>query len=509
MKNIKKVIKIGKKLDELGVKYSSLSWTKYTTGFDFGVDQAYEKYTEVLKNKKYFEIILNHQEKPLDPVDKRRIDIIVLAFKLYHLSDELNQLDLRIQKKTNELSHILNTFRFTLDGREIRSTEIAQILRSDDDRERRKRAFLCRAQINRPLVDGGFIDLINMRKEYAKLYGAKNFITLRLEFDELEPGIFDNWDQEIQNRLPGLKDICAKFGKEYISDEQVMGWDSAYISAKLAPQLNQIVDMSKYYDVIRNLFLKFGFDISRYNITYDIFCRKNKSEWGYNFTIKNGIDSRILANVENRYHEYGVLLHETGHAVHFFNLNPEDILLNMGVSGIITEGFANLWREFMYEKMFYEPFFATDLDQTAKAFENLKTWQQVNRIRAVPDILFDQSLYLTDIKTLDDINELYFSKYKQILNEDPYTENPPWAYRIHHTTHPIYLHNYFLGDLTCNMLNNRFKKLTGVSNVLEKPEEFGQFLLDGIIKPSGTCPFLKLFEKISEEQFSLNYLAKQ
>jgi len=506
MNDINKVIEIAKELEELSVKYSSLSWTQYTTGFDFGVNQAYEKMTEVLKNKKHYQIILEHKQKQLDPLDKRRVEIIALAFKPYHLSDEMNKLDLKIQNKTTELAQILNKFRFTLDGNEIRSTEIAQILRSEDNRDKRKRAFLARAQINEPLVDGGFVDLVNMRKEYAGLYGAKSFVEFRLEFDELESRIFDNWTEEIQRFLPKLKDTNTKFGKEYISDEQVMPWDNAYISAKVAPQLNQIVDMSKYHEVIRNLFLQFGIDISKYNITYDLFPRKNKSEWGYSFTIRSGKDNRILANVENRYQEYGVLLHETGHAVHSFNLEPDDVLLNMGVSGIITEGFANLWREFMYEKMFYEQFFTGSLDKTSEAFKNLKKWQKINRIRAVPDILFDQSLYRTNIKTIDDVNELYLKYYKIILDEVYNIDNPPWAYRIHHTTHPIYLHNYFLGDLTCDMLSSRFMKITGVSSILEKPKEFGQFLLDELIKPSGTLPFLKIFEKVSGEPFSLKYL---
>ncbi len=506
MSDIKQVIAIAKELDELSVKYSSLSWTQYTTGFDFGVNQAYEKMTEVLKNKQYYETILDYQKKSLDPLDKRRVDIIFLAFKPYHLSDELNQLDLKIQNKTTDLSKILNTFRFTLDGREIRSTEIAQILRSEPDRERRKRAYLCRAQVNKPLVDGGFIDLLNMRKEYAGLYGAKNFVEFRLEFDELEPRLFDNWFEQTSPFLPEYKKACERFGRQFVKDDKVMGWDTQYISAQLAPQLNQIVDMSKYYEIIKNLFAKFGIDISKYNITYDLFPRKNKSEWGYSFTIQSGKDNRILANVENRYSEYGVLLHETGHAVHSFCLDPEDILLNMGVSGIITEGFANLWGNFLYEKDFYEQFFSGSMSEAEPAFENLKAWQKITRIRAVPDIFFDQLLYKTEIKTLDDINVLFCKQYKLYIDEDRYTDNPAWAFRIHHTTHPIYLHNYFLGDLTCNMLRQHFIKANGIKSVLEKPKEFGSFLLDEVIKPAGTYSFLKLFEKISGDKFSLKYL---
>lgn len=140
-----------------------------------------------------------------------------------------------------------------------------------------------------------------------------------------------------------------------------MPWDLLYIGAQIVPQLNQVVDMSKYYEVLKDFFLKFGIDISKYNITYDLFLRKNKSEWRYSFTIRLGKDNRVLANVENRYHEYGVLLHETGHVIHSFMLDPDDILLNMGISGIISEGFANLWGNFLYEKIFYQQFFQNDI----------------------------------------------------------------------------------------------------------------------------------------------------
>lgn len=507
MSNIEPIVVIAKELEDLNEKYSQLSWTQYTTGFDFGVNQAYEKLTQVLKNKKYYETILDYQQKSLAPLDKRRVDIIALIFEPYHLSEELNQLDLKIQQKTTDLSKILNTFRFTLNGKEVRTTEITQILRSEPDRKIRKQAYLCRAQINKSLVDAGFIDLLNMRKEYAHLYGSKSFVEFRLKFDELEPQIFDNWLESIKQFLPRMKQTYQTFGKKFIYDEKVMPWDSLYIGAQIVPQLNQVVDMSRYYEVLKNFFLKFGIDISKYNITYDLFPRKNKSEWGYSFTIRTGKDNRVLANVENSYHEYGVLLHETGHAIHSFMLDPDDNLLNMGISGIISEGFANLWGNFLYEKIFYQQFFQNDIQSAEKAFNNLKQWQKISRIRAVPDIFFDQLLYTTEIKTLNDINELYLKQYKLYLEEEPYKDNPPWAYRIHHTTHPIYLHNYFLGDLTCEMLKYRFLKTERIKSVAEKPKEFSDFLFQNVIQPSGIYPFLKLFEKISSEKFSLKYLA--
>lgn len=508
MFEIKKLTAIGRKLEKLSAQYSRLEWVQYTTGYDFGAQKAYQKLVKVFKDKNNFQAVMDHKAKTLEPLDQRRVEIIYKAFKPYHLSEELNKLELEIQRLSTELSKVLNTHRSSLDGREIRSTEIAQILRSEPDREKRKTAFLARAQVNQPLFEAGFAELIGLRKEYARLYGAKNYVAYQLEQQELDVSMFENWPEQIAKLLPALKKIKAEFGEKYLGDTAVKPWDDAYISAQLAPELNHQVDMSACYDMVKEFFLSFGWDITKYNITYDIFPRRNKSEWGYNFPIQTAVDSRILANVENRYHEYGVLLHETGHALHSFLLKHREVLLNMGVSGIVSEGFANLFQDFLYDRSFYGQFFGEDQATAAENFANLKRWERATRLEAVPAILFDQALYLENVKTLDDVYHLYWKINRQILGEEPYAGEPAWGFRIHHTTHPIYLHNYFMGDLTCDMLKEVFKKRHNTGDIMKNAKKFGKFLMEEVIKPSGTYTYPELYKRVSGEEFSLKYLVE-
>jgi len=508
MSEIKKVNAIGKKLEKLSAHYSRLEWVQYTAGYDFGAQKAYQKLVKVFKDKDNFQTILDHRQKQLDPIDQRRVEILYRAFRPYHLSEELNKLELDIQKLSTELSKVLNTHRSSLDGREIRSTEITQIMRSEPDREKRKKAYLARAQVNKPLFEAGFAELVNLRKEYARLYGAKDYVAYQLEQQELDAKMFDSWPEQITKLLPAVKKMKAEFGEKYIKDANVRPWDEAYISAQLAPELDLKVDMSESYDALREFFLNFGWDIGQYNITYDIFSRKNKSEWGYNFSIQTAVDSRILANVENRYHEYGVLLHETGHAIHSFLLKPREALLNMGVSGIITEGFANLFQDFLYDPSFYTRFFNDRQGSPEENFAAIKKWDRATRIDAVPAILFDQALYRNDIKTLDDVHQLYWKINQQILGEEPYAGEPVWGFKIHHTTHPIYLHNYFMGDLTCDMLRQEFKKRHKTDDIRKHSKKFGKFLMEEVIKPSGLYTYPELYKRISGEEFSLKYLVE-
>ncbi|MFA6941554.1 MAG: M3 family metallopeptidase [Clostridiaceae bacterium] len=503
---MKNIYEIAEKLYELDQQYNRLSWSQYTTGYDFGTSEAYNKILGELSSKENFEIVeKEYNESSTDLAEKRKAEIMYNWFQPYHLSKEANELSIQIQKLTTQLSQILNTHRSKIDGVEISSVDIGQILSADDDREKRKKAYFARAQVNKPLVDGGFCELVKLRKEYADKRGFHDFVEMRLKDDGLSPDIFNGWKKQVHKALPAMKDARQKAAEKYINDSRIMPWDESYISSKIAPSLNTKVDMLSYYSIIKNIFMKFGIDISKFNITYDVFSRANKSEWGYNFQISTGKDTRILANVKNLYKEYNVLMHETGHAVHSYLLDPKEIILNYGVSGIISEGIANLFGGLIYEEIFYKDFFGQK-DCVKNEFAEIKKYSKINALRAIDTILFDQELYRNEINSLQDINELAFKNQKEVLNEEPFGDEYPWGYRIHHTECPIYLHNYFMGDVTCEMLKKVFCHSNSCITIMDKPIEFSKFLMDNVINSSGLYKYPELFKKISGEDFSLKYI---
>ncbi|MBN2795274.1 MAG: peptidase M3A and M3B thimet/oligopeptidase F [Clostridia bacterium] len=506
MTKLDKIFELMKKLDALSVESSRLGWVQYTTGYDFGVVENDKKINDFLMNKDHFELVKSHYSMDLDEKDRRRMDLVFKMFEPYHKSDEINALNEKIQEKVNELSMILNTFRFKLDGKEVTSVELSQILNNDNDREKRKKAYLARNQINKPMVDAGFLDLIEMRKEMAKLNGFNSFVELKLYEEDLTPDIFKSWKDEVNEMLPKMNEKRKYYAQKFLKDDQLHPWDAAYVSNKIAPSLSKQVNMLEYYKHLSDLFMKFGFNLDEYNITYDVFSRQNKSEWGYNFPIETAKDSRILANVKDRFYEYGVLLHETGHGVHSFLQSPDEPILNMGINGIVTEGIANLFGSLMLNETFYSTFFDTDLETAREEFKEIKEWEKLNALRSVSRILFDQAFYTTENKNLEDIYEMYWNNEKEILGTEKGDYEPPWAFLIHHTTHPIYLHNYFMGDVTCEMLAEVFNKAHGTKSITDKPLAFGKFLYEKVIQPSGLYDYKTLFEKISGEPFSLKYI---
>ena len=507
MGNMKKLNELFNEYHELQANHARLEWVLFTAGYDFGIEKEYEKMVELLKSKENYDLVLQCMELELSTEDRRRVEIVHNIIRPYHLSEELNQLDSDIQKKVNELSKVLNTFRYRFEGKEVTSVEIEQILSTDSDRERRKAAYFAKNQINKPMVDAGFVELIKLRKEYAKQYGADSFISYKLEQAELDKDTFDTWLGQLHELLPKMNEERRKYARAFLDDDVIMPWDESYIGGKIAPSLNTVVDMSDYYNNLKDLVQLFGIDISKFNITYDVFPRANKSEWGYNFPIETAKDSRILANVKNKFFEYNVLLHETGHGVHSFLLDPDETILNEGVSGIISEGIANLFQSFIDDPVFFSKFFK-DVEKVGEEFKKLKEFKKINALRAINRIFFDHSFYKNEVESLDDIYALYWKTYKDVLKEEPFGAEPPWAFLIHHTTHPIYLHNYFMGTLTCEMLGKVFKEKTG-AEMTEKPAEFGQFLINEVIKSSGKYKYNELFKKISGKDFSLKYMLEE
>lgn len=506
---ITRLLTIAEELRQLNVQADKLSWTKYTTGYDFGIMDSQRKIQEKLKSPESWKVIQDLLSGDISPPDRRRAEIMEMTFRPYHLSRELNDLILAITEITNELSSVLNTFRFSVAGREITSPEISRILLSEPDRNLRKIAYQARTQVNIPLVEAGFLQLLDLRKELASVYGTPDFVHYQLEQQELSPAIFDSWKEEIKSVLPLMNEIRSGFSEKIIAESTVMPWDVAYISGKIAPELSYRVNMADFYNPVSKLFSMFGFDITDMNITYDIFPRKNKSEWGYNFPIDTGIDSRILANVRDRFYEFGVLLHETGHAVHSFTTDPGEIILNMGISGIVSEGIANLFGGFINHPAFYSQFFTENLDKAGKNFKRLRLWNRVNNLRSVSRILFDQALYRNRIENIDDIHQLLWKTNLEVLGQKPCDDKPVWASTIHYTTHPIYFHNYLLGDLMCDMLKQVFIARENVSDVTNKPKQFGRFIMDEVINVSGRYPFPELYRRISGEDVSLRYLSER
>ncbi len=501
--------------EQAGLKKKQLevSWVHYTTGLDFGVAAAAAAEHSFLRDKANYAAVCDAREKDLSPNDRRRVELMHYEFQEHHLSDRADRLRKEIDDVETSLTGVLNKNRVVVEGREIQALEWSKLVTENPDRSVRQKAYLARRNINQKLFDTGFLKLIDLRKEFALANGAADFVSYQLQKSELNPALFSNWRRDCQSRAKSYQNRRNELAQRHLGVDELMPWDVEFVKNQACRYNKVEVDMIGFLKPMAKVFSTYGFEIENLNITFDIFPRKNKSEWGFSFPMEIGRDNRVLANVDSRYSGFWVLLHETAHGVHFLGLDPDDHAMNSGVSGVVAEGFANFFGDLAFSREFLKEVFrpeseaaaraGADVDVMAKSFDEVKRISDLGNLTSMAMTIFDQELYRTNIKSLDDIHNLKWSIDREMLGAEPYADQPLWGHVIHHTTAPIYLHNYILGDVMCENMKEIFQRRTGAA-ATERPFEFGTFWKEKVLGPSGRYPFLDLYERVCEEPLSIS-----
>lgn len=498
---------LARQLEILQTDVNEKLWAQYTTGFDFGVEAAQTRVRSEFENRKSFELLLGLKTAQLSQIDRRRVEVLLRDFEPYHRSEKANGIRKRTDSLETKLGNLLNKFRAQIDGREVSGTEVSRILSESPDRELRRRAWASRTKVNSLLVKDGFVDLIHLRRELATECGEPDFVTMSLKQDDLSPGLFQGWSDLCREFRDAYRRRLDELAQKHLHQETCEPWDVAFLKSKVCPRNRQRVSMLDFKDALSRVFRRFGFETDGLPITYDIFPRANKSEWGYMFPIRVGHDTRVLANMDDRFASYWTLLHETAHAVHFLSLKPEERLLNRGLSSVVAEGFANFFGDLSYSRPFVEIFFPEDTDAALESFADLSALESLTSFELVVRALFDHELYRDDLSGLNDINDLRTRFDRDLLGLDVDGE-PNWGHVIHHTVAPIYLHTYFLGDILGSALKDEFLRRHGVpwsSNT----KSFGALWRDEILAPSGLWPLEDLCQRVTGQPLNVRAFLQQ
>jgi hypothetical protein len=95
---------------------------------------------------------------------------------------------------------------------------------------------------------------------------------------------------------------------------------------------------------------------------------------------------------------------------------------------------------------------------------------------------------------------------KELLCEEPYSDDPAFGgYSTFFVSHPIYNHSYFMGNVTFEMLKQVFACNVEAKIGINRYQEFGKFIYDETIKPSGTYTFPELYHRIIGKEFSIKH----
>src|SRR5262249_1003761 len=115
-----------------------------------------------------------------DAVTARCIDVLYLAYLEKQVDPALLK---RIVAKANAVEEAFNTFRASVDGKEMTDSEVRNVLKSSKNSERRQAVWEASKKVG-SVVEADLKELVKLRNEAATKLGFKNYHQMQLFLNE-------------------------------------------------------------------------------------------------------------------------------------------------------------------------------------------------------------------------------------------------------------------------------------------------------------------------------------
>ena len=517
-------------IEPLHSELTSVYWRACLTG----EEEAYKKYADlelkmrtIYSDRKEFATLKDLKESGSvkDPILARQLNIL-------HDSYLANQIDTTLIRQMVELSTSIenrfNTFRATVDGREVSSNDIQGILKTETESARRKIAWEASKQVG-GVVEPELLQLVKLRNRAARQLGFPNYYVMQLTLNEQDPDqlirLFDELKALTDEPFRQIKDevdqvLSSRYG---IRPEDMEPWHYQDPFFQESPKI-YAVDLDQYYgqsdlkDVGTRFYQSIGLDPTNILDRSNLYEAEKKYPHAYSIDMDRKGDCRILTNLRNDEYWMDTLLHELGHATYSENVDADlPWLLRTEAHTFTTEAIAMFfgrlarnaeWLENMgvitaEERKEVEPITrkASRLSQLVFA-----RWCQVM-------VRFERALYEDPDQ---DLNSLWWTlvEQNQYVCPPKGRDKPDWAAKVHLTSASVYYHNYMLGELLASQLTAHIKE-----NILHLPEgqpyspdgkpKVGRYLAENVFKPANRYHWDEMISRATGEQLTARYFVEE
>ncbi len=460
-----------------------------------------------------------------DPLLKRQLDLLYNSYLTNQIDQDLLKqiIDLGTKVEKN-----FSTFRGTIDGKKVTTNEIKEILKTETDSEKRKKAWLASKQVA-PVVAKDIIKLVKLRNQAARTVGFENYHNLSLttaeqDVKELDK-IFDELYKLTNKPFAKLKAeldsvLAAQYG---VSVDQLSPWHYHDPFFQETPLVYEI-DLDSYYkdkdvkELSRKFYNGIGLPVESILASSDLYEREGKNPHAFCTDIDKEGDVRILCNIKNNEQWMETVLHELGHAVYDKYHNPDvPYLLREPAHIFTTEAiamfFGRLSRNgaWMQQMLGLSDEQRTQIEKVSNKYAQLKQLIFVRWAMVMYD--FEKQLYANPDQDLNCLWWQMVEKY-QFVKKTKGRAEPDWASKIHFTIAPCYYHNYVLGELLASQLHHYI-----VQNVLKLESDrdvsyvglnkVGDFLRKKVFEPGSVYHWDDMIERATGQELTPKYFVAQ
>ncbi|MCD6099000.1 MAG: M2 family metallopeptidase [Candidatus Marinimicrobia bacterium] len=504
-------------------------WNATATGKQKYYDE-YSRYKleikKIFSSRKDFARVKSFKEdrRIKDPVLRRVFEVLYNDFLL-------NQADTTLLRRITELSTRVekkfNTFRGKIDGKKVSMNEVKRILRTSNDTELRRKAWVASKQVGEVVVDD-LLELVRLRNELACSLGFPDYYTLKLYVQEFKPeeldGLFDRLEEVTREPFVRIKAeidsiLAARFGVE---EEELRPYHYSDPFFQEAPNIYTI-SLDRYYkdanvaELVSSFYKSMGIDVQPIIERSDLYEREGKYPHAYCTNIDRKGDIRVMVNLKPTEQWVGTMLHELGHAIYEVYIDPTlPFFLRDPAHSFTTEAVAMFFGRLSKNPEWMREMLNLSEQETEKirsVVEKTLMMEQLIFARwAQVMYRFEKALY----KDPDaDLNELWWDlveKYQKVRRIDG-RDKPDWATKIHICSYPVYYHNYMLGELLASQFLFAIMKEEGVDKIKDLRFagniKMGKYFVNRVFRPGKKYRWDRLVEYATGESLNPEYFVKQ
>ncbi len=488
-----------------------------------GKKEAYQDYEKkAIKLERYFtdkenfKKIKSFLELVKDPLEKRQLELLYLAY----LSGQGDlKLIEEITKRSSLIEQKFNTFRANLDGEGLTDNEIKEILKHEKDSEKLRKTWEA-SKKQGEIVEKEVIELVKLRNKLAKSLRFENYYVMALELaeqkeEEIEK-IFLELEKSTQEPFRVLKnELDEVFSKRYgVEKRKLKPWHYHNLFFQEGPEIFDI-DLDKIYDkdileITKKFYQELNLEVRDILERSDLYEKPGKYQHACCINLDCEGDVRIVENIKNNESWMSTTLHELGHAVYDKYCDKALPFLLKGNTHIfVTEAIAILFERNSKNKAFirkYGDIRSEDVEKIEKVIrEQLKVDELVFLKWSQVVFHFERELYKNPEQ---DLNRLWWSLVKKYQLVDFSRDKPDWASKIHLACSPVYYHNYVLGKILASQINHHISK-----NILNQDPKnldysnpkIGDYLKEKIFIRGKKYQWEKLIEKALGEPLNVKY----
>jgi peptidyl-dipeptidase A len=438
------------------------SWTANISGKDEDFKQKEEdekKLDGLLSNPATFaRLKAIRTAKIADPLLARQIEVIYLQCLPKQIDPELLA---QITALENAVAQKFNTFRSTVNGKELTDNEILEILEKSTGTAERRAAWEASKARGR-LIEGDLKRLVELRNAAARKLGFKDFHVMSLAVAEQDQAqilkLFDDLDALTRRPFHDAKaEIDTAMAKQSGAKvEELMPWhyrdpffqESPNIFANDCEEIYKQIDIEK---LCKKFYAGIGLPIDDVLARSDLYEKPGKCPHAFCSDMNRYGDVRILCNNVPGSNWLSTTVHELGHSIYSNRNMPADLphVLRDAAHPLTTEGIAEMFERFVGSAEWLQALGVEVPDP--KAFDEVQAKIRRNRLLIFSRwcqvvFRFEKEFYANPDQ---DLNKLWWDlveKYQE-LKRPAGRNDPDYASKIHIATVPVYYHNYLMGEL--------------------------------------------------------------